>query len=170
MSEKTRKNFPQWIVDEVFKKQDGVCANSTCFNPLVQGFHRHHADGDNSNIKMENCRLLCLECHYKTFSENPYEEHKKFLRTLMKNRQSAIEKAINGTLSGSTLERVLSGINDQKKDSWKQKGLHAQVEYPSAEFALLRQLAKNAIVSEAYLEGYKAGVSSVTAHICQHEG
>jgi len=67
-----RKEFPQWIVDKVYIKQDGVCANPNCFNPLANGFHRHHKDGDPSNISEENCDLLCIECHFATFDErNP---------------------------------------------------------------------------------------------------
>lgn len=155
-----RKEFPQFIVDQVYIEQDGVCANKNCFNPLAHGFHRHHKDGNPSNISKENCQLLCLECHFATYKgeENPLEKHRELQRKIIGQIGSALAKTFEGQMTGSTLERVLTGFQMQESLSWKEKGLNIQVEYPSPTFAMLRQMMKQGIVQEAFLEGFKEGV------------
>ena len=156
---KPRKNFPEWIVDQIMIDQDGVCATEKCFNPLVNGFHRHHKDKDHSNIAKENCELKCLECHFKTFGDkNPLEAHRVLQRTMMVGIANAMKAAIQGTMTGSTLERVLGGYAQAEKLSWKEKGLNLSIEYPSATFTMLRQMQKQEIIQEAIMEGFREGI------------
>jgi len=162
MSEE-RKNFPEWMVDRRYIEQDGVCANMACLNPLANGFHRHHKDGDHSNVAYENLELRCIDCHFATYAEqhkdyNPLEEHRKLQRTVIEKIGTAIEGAMIGKLAGSSLERVLAGFDRQLRESWKEKGLNVMVEYPSPTFAMLRHLQKSAIVTDAILEGFKMGI------------
>jgi len=162
---KSRKPFPEWIVEVVFHEQDGVCGNPKCFNPLAAGFHRHHKDKDNTNNSKINCQLLCLECHFATFegpnkdeSKNPLKEHRKLQTILMAKLGKAISAALDKTITGSTLERILAGISQHESMSWKEKGISLQVEYTPSIFTMLRHMQKDGIIQESYLEGFKLGV------------
>lgn len=160
--EKVRKDFPQWMVDRKYIEQDGVCAK--CGNPLTNGFHRHHKDGNPANNSYENLALLCIECHFATFKkeENPLERHRELERQVMDTIQQALAMTLEGRMTGSTLERVLEGCDRLLAESWKEKGIASQIEFPSPTFTMLRNMMKSGLVQEAFLEGFKEGVRAVS--------
>jgi hypothetical protein len=59
---KHRENFSEEQVRIQWDKQKGKCKK--CHNTLKEhAFHRHHKDGNRSNIKSSNLELLCANCH-----------------------------------------------------------------------------------------------------------
>lgn len=58
-----RRNFTRLQAEEVYEKQNGLC--DKCQKPFqLYQLHKHHQDGDESNNKTENLRLLCSPCHH----------------------------------------------------------------------------------------------------------
>ena len=118
---KKRRDFSSSAVREAYIRQDGVCAY--CGRSLEYGFHRHHKDGNPMNNDPDNLELLCPDCHYTTFKEKEYEEHKKLEREMLETLHTAIHKVVDKELSGSALERVLMGISRVLALSRREKGL-----------------------------------------------
>src|SRR5215472_3604422 len=57
-----RKHFTQLVKREVIHKQKNRCA--TCkrkLEPYVSNFH--HVNGDRSDNRLSNCKVLCIPCH-----------------------------------------------------------------------------------------------------------
>ena len=160
--QKDRKFFTQVQLDEVYIKQGAMCAGSNCTNSIAFGFQAHHKDKDHSNNKTENCQLLCIVCHTKTFSDNPLKAHNDLVRLFMQYREDAIKSTLGGTMKGTDLERVLAGIEQQKSDSWKVNGLSNMFLYPSANISMQRILIENNQIQEAMMKGYEAGIKAVT--------
>jgi len=157
-----RKDFPEWAVDKIYIEQDGVCTNTkegvVCNNPLVNGFHRHHKDGDSSNNSPDNLQLLCLECHFATFKEpNPLDDHRKLQNEMGEQIGKLLEMVLTGgKMTGSTFKEVMGGIHTKLGLSWKQ--IKPYIEYPSPTLTMLRDMQKNKIVQDALVEGYKEGI------------
>ena len=168
MVQEDRKHFKPWQVDRKFIEQDGVCATPGCHNPLFMGFHRHHKNGDNSDNSYGNLQLLCIECHFTTLKgkENPLEQHRELQRKAISGILKAIGLAMPpGKLSGSTLERILSGYAQAISESWKEKGLRSTVEYPSPFFSMIRDMQKSGVIQDAIQEGVKMGIKAALSTI-----
>ena len=169
-----RKDFPQFIVIAVYIAQDGVCGNTDangqriCFNPLSNGFHRHHNDGDHSNISKENCVLLCLECHYakkakQTSGHDEWKRHKELQRKVIKGIFNTIGKLEEGKSAGTTIERIFAGYELAITQSWNI--LKDEIEYPDPIFSMYKNVIKDNILQAAMMEGYKMGMNSVRQEI-----
>jgi 5-methylcytosine-specific restriction endonuclease McrA len=70
-----RKEFSQETVDAAWKRANEVCEE--CGKQLVyenrgpEGrgcWQAHHKNGDNSDNSLDNCQILCSDCHKKTHS------------------------------------------------------------------------------------------------------
>ena len=165
--QKDRAFFSQMQIDAAYIRQGGMCGGydangSPCQNALASGFQAHHKDKDHSNNKDDNCQLLCVPCHTKTFSEDPLKQHNDFVKTLMDYRMKAIEKTLDNDMKGTDLERVLAAIEQQKADSWTTKGLKGMFLYPSANIKMEGMLVENKIIQEAEMRGFVLGMKSVT--------
>src|SRR6476661_7941960 len=69
---KHRANFSEEQIRIQWDKQKGKCKK--CHNTLKEhAFHRHHKDGNRSNIKSSNLELLCANCH----SEETYRRMRR---------------------------------------------------------------------------------------------
>jgi hypothetical protein len=74
----SRKEFSDETVENAWNEADGRCEK--CDKELVwenrgrengRGcWEAHHKDGNSENNKEKNCRILCWECHKKTFGED----------------------------------------------------------------------------------------------------
>ena len=161
---KERKDFPEWMVTRKFIEQDGVCGNKYCNNPLSNGFHRHHKDGDPSNNSYENLVLLCPECHYalkaeQTKGHNPLKAHRELQRKAIEGILRAIGLVEQGKLSGASLERLLQGWDRVLAESWKR--VTFELEYPDPIFAMYKHLMRTGLIQNAYLEGFKDGLKAL---------
>ena len=123
---KERKDFPDWVVKQVYIEQDGVCTR--CGGSLEKGFHRHHKDGNPANNSPENLELLCPDCHYITFKKEAYTAHKQLEEDLLHTLHAAIHKVANKELSGSALERIIMGISKALSLSRHLRGLNDPME------------------------------------------
>lgn len=70
---KLQQPFETWSkkfrYEHLFLKQDGkcsICSMEATWNGRPLTFHLDHVDGDRSNNKIENNRLLCPNCHSQT--------------------------------------------------------------------------------------------------------
>lgn len=155
-------------MDQVFVRQDGVCANPGCRNPLAAGFHRHHKDGDPSNTSTENCELLCVGCHFakkgeQTEGHDPLKTHRELQAKIIEAIFRAVGLAEDKTMTGSTLERVLTAYEKVLAESWKQ--LSPEIEYPNPVFAAWRNMIKTGMLQEEYLKGFKDGIRSIRVEL-----
>ena len=116
-----RKDFPEWQVTVAYIRQDGCCAK--CGRSLKHGFHRHHKDGDPTNNSPDNLLLLCPECHYAITHEKEWNEHKELERKLCLLLYQALEKVLQGELSGASLERMIMAVAKILSLSRHEKGL-----------------------------------------------
>jgi len=162
-----RQDFPEWAVKRVYLLQEGIC--TSCGNPLENGFHRHHKDGNPANNSDDNLELLCPECHYarkyehdkETMGEdeavNLYEEHKKVERAMFKKIVEMIDLGMEKQLSGAAMERLMDASVKALQISRREKELD-KVEYPPSEIKIL--LSKNIELQklEEYIRGVKDGV------------
>ena len=158
-----RRDFEEWKVHRKYLEQEGVCA--ICGNPLNNGFHRHHKDGDPSNNSYENLQLLCPSCHFATFGkDNPWAQHKKVERKVMNLINEMINRAFKKELSGATMERMMDGFIKILQLSRREKGIDEQLEYPPPTIKLLLSENINREIMNSYLEGFKDGVRSVLSY------
>ncbi len=157
---KVRKDFPEFMVTRKYIEQDGVCGNVNCNNPLSNGFHRHHKDGNPANNSYDNLVLLCPECHFavkaeQTKGHNPLKAHRKLQRQTIEGILRAIGMMEQNKLSGASFQRLLEGYDRVLAESWKL--FSYEIEYPDPIFAMYRNLMKTSLIQEAYLEGFKDG-------------
>ena len=145
-----RKDFPEWVVKEVYIRQDGVCAR--CGNSLEKGFHRHHKDGNPANNDPENLELLCPECHYCTFKKKELEEHRELERDIMYTLHDALHKVAEKELSGAALERMILAASRILSISRHEKGLDDPMERLPG---LHAEVAVNNL--EEWMKGFKEG-------------
>jgi len=133
-------------------------------NPLSAGFHAHHKDGDHSNNSYENLELLCIPCHYyktvKQMQSNPLEEHKKLQRVVISGLLKAIEETVNKSIKGTDLERITAAYSKILVESWKEKGLAAEVQYPSGYITFIRNMMEEKLLEKTFYEGFKAGIKA----------
>ena len=151
---KKRKDFPEWMVEEAYIRQDGVCAN--CGASLRDGFHRHHKDGNPANNSPDNLVLLCPDCHYITFKKDKWNEHKELEREVLGVLREALKRVANKELSGASLERMILAASKVLSISRHEKGLMDPVER-------LPELHRreNVIWADGYREGLKNAMSIV---------
>lgn len=159
-----RKDFPRWIVEEVYRAQEGICGKIGCNKPLDRGFHRHHKDGNPENNSAENCELWCPECHYATFTgkkKDDYEAHKKQEREALANINKLIGLALEGKTSGVTIERLKEAIGMSLRISRRIAGLDAELEKVPPSIAMAMRMQEMTILQDTYMEGFKEGVQKV---------
>jgi hypothetical protein len=148
-----RRDFPEWIVREVYIRQDGVCAK--CGTTLAKGFHRHHIDGDATNNNPENLQLLCEECHYATFKSDELKEHRKLEREILSKLHDALHKTVEKELSGASLERIIMATSKILSISKHEKGLNQPLEQlPDLTIEDMEASFK------AWVRGFKEGLKS----------
>src|SRR5208337_623525 len=88
MPQDTRVNFPLEIVEKTLIKQGNACAK--CGLALTYGYEVHHADGDNSNIKEDNCQLLHPRCHDSTLWSTLKAQREKALGHVQQTLEAAL--------------------------------------------------------------------------------
>ena len=63
-----RKHFTQLVKREVIHKQKNRCATcKTKLEPYVSNFH--HVNGDRSDNRLSNCKVLCIPCYRRKHVE-----------------------------------------------------------------------------------------------------
>lgn len=162
-----RRNFPKKIVDKILEENDYCCMD--CGSYLQQGYHKHHINGDSSDISEENCGILCTRCHRLKAGETKHiqllrskeAEFKQKLKSGIDEYESAIKRGIAGELSGSALKEIMSGIDKFIKQTWR---YYDPVDYPTPlplEVTKLMDLEAIENEKRIYLEGFKDGARSV---------
>jgi peptidoglycan/LPS O-acetylase OafA/YrhL len=63
-----RKQFSQLVRKQSIQRQENKCA--VCRRRLeIYGLDFHHANGDRSNNKFSNCKVLCTPCHRRRHAQ-----------------------------------------------------------------------------------------------------
>jgi len=153
-----RKDFKGWQVDAVYIAQDGVCL--TCGGTLQKGFHRHHKDGDRSNNKTDNLELRCAECHRATLGE-AFDKHKEQEKRVLESLNRLLDEGFAGKLSGANMERMLDTMSKSLKISRTVNEMDKGIEYPSAAIMMSVRMEEQRKITDAYLDGFKAGSKAV---------
>lgn len=103
-TEKERKNFSTKVIEEVFEEQGRCCGK--CGKSLLGGFHTHHKNGNRTDVRKENCQLLCSGCHggeqYKTLQDQK--------KAVIGDLETLIKTGVDGKASGATIEKLLDAI------------------------------------------------------------
>ena len=171
-----RKDFKEWQVVIAYMAQEGVCFNEGCGNPLEHGFHRHHKDGNHSNVSLENLGLACPSCHRATLKEkNPekfkmYEEHRKHEKWVFDQVNEAIRQTLAGKLAGSVVERLNEVMTLSLKMSHRMNGVDDDIEYLPLAVKLAFKEAERDLAIDSYLKGFEACLSSIQLRLMTVKG
>ncbi len=147
MSKQTRVNFPKEIVDKIFEKQGGACAN--CGTPFgYGGFQVHHADGDNSNVSEDNCVLFDERCH----DGKQWETLKLQKERALRQTGDIVESALQGKMAGAVIDKLLDAIK-------LELSLNQQIN-GSEHFDLpvSQKMAISEAVEQAKMDAYRQGI------------
>jgi 5-methylcytosine-specific restriction endonuclease McrA len=67
--------FPDWVKNQAIGRQDGKCGD--CGEDLEEViFHAHHLlrQADGGDDSLDNCVMLCEECHYAAHNYGNYRQ------------------------------------------------------------------------------------------------
>jgi len=154
-----RKDFPQYIIDICYEKQQGQC--NSCGNAINKGFYRDHIDGDHSNITLKNLQLLCGDCHRTKTSQDAQEKwknHKAQEQRVLNSLNKLIDEVFTtGKLGGPILERMETLLMDSLKVSKSLNEIDKGMEYPPSRILMAQKIAESKMTTEAYVKGVMEG-------------
>lgn len=154
-----RKDFPEWMVEEVYISQDGCCANCGC--SLERGFQRHHIDGDPTNNSRDNLELLCDDCHFSTFKEDEWNAHKEVEREVLGILMETVRKAMEKEIPSTSIDRIVSACSKALSVSRTEKGLNRPRETLS-HLHIQSTQSERWNWQQGYKEGFKKGFQQST--------
>ena len=151
MPRSTRRDFEPWKVEEVYKIQDGCCKK--CGKPLAStGFQRHHKDGNNANNSVLNLELYCPRCH----GSEAYATFVKQMREQYDNVNKLIQKAEDGTVAGTIVDKTLDAIKLALSLNTQLNGY--EVEKVPASVQAQQYLESSRALLEQHEESLKQGI------------
>jgi len=67
-----RCQFPDWMVQLVYRDQDGLCP--CCCRPLEDlDWQEHHRSGNNADCSIENLVCACYDCHLYCYHQGAWK-------------------------------------------------------------------------------------------------
>ena len=151
MPQDDRKDFAPWKVEEVYKLQDGCCKK--CGNPLAStGFQRHHKDGNHANNAVDNLELMCPRCH----GSESYNTYLKQMGEQLVNTNKLIQKAEDGTIAGTIVDKTLDAIKLALSLNTQLYGY--EVEKPPAAIQAQQYLESSRAMLVQHEESLKEGI------------
>lgn len=154
-----RRAFSKQQIRQVYESQGGICADPECSADLsVTGFARDHIDGNPSNVKITNLRLLCPKHHRLT---ETYGKHQEEMTETLYSLHELIAKGLEGDLTGSHIKGILDAIDLNRKISYGLYMVPAGIEKVDW-IERVEDLETLQKIKSAELKGYSEGLAAAT--------
>lgn len=141
---------PKLFETNLLKEECSECGLGTIWNGKHISLTIDHINGDNTDNRLENLRILCPNCHSQTSTFSGKHKRHNIINNKSKNSKKCIDCGCN-IWKNSTTNRCLTCFNKQQKHPTK-------IDWPSAEELSklvwekpTKQLAKELGVSDSVI-------------------